>query len=153
MQVATFLAVVVFLLGTLGCTSGYDDTVLINRATVVGTDWMTVRFPKPLKATPTWEQELLLSPASQYQESLTHEKFGLRMPDGAIVWPECQIESQSGTWLPLRDQGFYGRDLSFTDRALSGNGQSYIAVKCKSAEPISISRLVWSSYDPRVVKR
>ena len=152
MRVAIFLVIAVALIGTVGCTTGYHETTLLHCATVVGHDWLTLRFPKPLKATPNWEQEILVSVSSQHNIS-TQGKFGLRMPDGAIIWPECQIATENGEWLPLTGRGFWGEDLSIGDRALSGNSQSYVAVKIRSAEPITVSRIVWNSYDPREVKR
>lgn len=83
----------------------------------------------------------------------TQGTFGMRMPDGTVIWPDVQIENENGEWLPLNAKGFYGNKLFFSDRALLGNGKNYVAVKLRTPQPITISRLVWDSYDPREVKR
>ena len=77
----------------------------------------------------------------------------MRMSDGRTIWPEVEIEDSRGQWLPLRGKGFLGNEAMFDDQALWGNGQQYVAVRLRSPAPITISRLVWESYDPREVKR
>ena len=152
MRIPITLVALIALVGTVGCTKGFHKTVLLDHSTPLGNDWLTVRFPKPLNAEPGEVQEILASIPTPHEKTVQGE-FGLRMPDGAVIWPECQIESETGEWFPLTGRAFWGDDLVLNGRALSDSGRSYIAVKLKSAQPITVSRLVWDSYDPREVKR
>lgn len=134
-----------------GCAKHYFQTVLLDRPVNVSSEWVTLRFPQAEKARADWIQDLLASVSSSYQ--LSTDPFGMRMSDGRTIWPEVEIEDSRGQWLPLRGKGFLGNEAMFYDQALWGNGQQYVAVRLRSPAPITISRLVWESYDPREVKR
>lgn len=145
-------AAILLFLVTAGWREHQSQTVIVNHPVQISGEWLTLPFARPLVATAYWDQQLLASISSAHQHSV--EPFGLLMPDGAVVWPEVEVrESISGQWLRLGSKGFYGEEASFSDQAFSGNGNTYVAVRLRSTRPITVSRLVWDSYDPKEVKR
>lgn len=152
MRIGFFATLLIGIVCASGCTKHRAQTVIFNQPVTVAGDWVTVKLPQPLVATAQWEQELLATVSSRYEES-TQGQFGMKMPDGSVIWPEVQVENDEGVWLPLTGRGFYGRDLSFTDRTFSGDGKRYVSVRLRSPKAITVAQLVWNSYDPREVKR
>jgi hypothetical protein len=141
------LLVLLCFLGSNGCTNHAVEVVVLNHPEHVSTEWSTFSFPESFKAKPGRIQELYAAVSAEKQVG----ELGLRAPDGNTFWPETEIESSDGQWLPLKSRGFGedGDKAIFFDSALSGNGKKYVAVRLKSVSPITISGLSWYDYDPQ----
>jgi hypothetical protein len=149
MRALLFLWPLVVLVNS-GCEEHQSTTVIVDRPVKISAEWVTLPFPHPLVATALWAQDVLVSVSSSHERNA--QPLSLRMPDGTLVAPDVEVLTSDGLWLPLH-MGFYGEDASFSSTAFSGDGNTFVAVRLKSARPIMVSRVEWDSYDPREVKR
>lgn len=148
MRRVALLIAVGCLLAVVGCTKRTVEIVLIDSPIAISTEWITVRFPRPLKAGLGRIQELHAAVSAEQQGGT---KLALRTPEGGSFWPEVEVENSDGQWVGLKGRGFgeNGDKAIFSDRALSGNGEKYVAVRLKSVSPITVSKLSWYDYDPQ----
>ena len=135
---------VILLLGTTGCATRIETTVLAEKPVALGPEWIELTFEKPVTA--VWRVQAV---------HLSTEDSLAAISDAWENCPEVELITIDGTSVTLEGCGLHlgGPESEIDKDSLHIRpGTSFVGLRMRSPRPLAVLRITWLSNAPEDFK-